>query len=128
MAQHYANVVAYLNMPVTGVLQRGWSVRAMANIASSSTLMPMVTAHRAALRNPQFLTDTASQPGGVFAGRVAVVATDLIEHAGARRFIDAAAAGYTAYYAGDSTHPGVLGARIRVTGGDTPQHGVAAGL
>ena len=62
-AQHYANVVAYLNTPVTRMLQRGWSVRAMANIASSSTLMPMVTAHRAALRNPQFLADTASQPG-----------------------------------------------------------------
>ena len=45
---------------------------------------------------------------------------DLIEHAGAQQFIDEAAAADTAYYAGDSTHPGVLGARIRVTGGDTP--------
>ena len=121
-------MVSYLNTPVTKVLQRGRSVRAMANIASSSTLMPMVTAHRAALRNPQFLANTASQPGGTFAGRVAVVATDLIEHAGAQRFIDEAAATDTAYYAGDSTHTGVLGAHIRVTGGDTPQHGVAAGL
>ena len=127
-AQHYANVVAYLNTPVTGVLQRGWSVRAMANIASCSTLMPMVTAHRAALRNPRFLADTASQPGCAFAGRVAVVPADLIEHTGASRFIDEAAAADTAYYADDSTHPGVPGARIRVTGGDTPQHGVAAGL
>ena len=57
-----------------------------------------------------------------------MVATDLIEPAGAPRFIDEATAADTAYYAGASTHPRVLGARIRVTGGDTPQHGVAAGL
>lgn len=34
----------------------------------------------------------------------------------------------TVYYAGDSTHPSVLGAEVRVSGGDTPQYGVAAGL
>lgn len=63
--------------------------------------------------------DTASQIGGAYAGWVSVVSTDLVEHN---------AAANTAYYADDSTHLGVLGANIRVTGGDTPQYGVAAWL
>ena len=126
--QHYANVVSYLNTPTTGVLQRGWHVRAMANIAASSPFAPYVDAHRAALRDPQFLTDTLSAPGQSFAGKVSVVETDLIEHDGAQRFADANDAGNTVYYAGDSTHPSLLGTQIRVTGGDTPQYGLAAGL
>ena len=36
----YSGVVAYLDSASTGVLQRSWSVRAMANIASSPALMP----------------------------------------------------------------------------------------
>ena len=47
-----------------------------------------------------------------------MVAADLIKHAGARRFIDTAAASDTNYYAGDGKHPGVLAARIHVTGRD----------
>ncbi len=124
----YSGVVAYLNTASTGVLQRGWSVRAMANIASSPALMPQIEAQRSALRSAQFLSDTGAQAGGAFAGRVSTVSTDLIEHAGAQRFATSDAAADTAYYAGDSTHPSVLGAQVRVTGGDTPAYGVAAGL
>ena len=127
-AQLYSSVVAYLNTASTGVLPRGWHVRAMANIASSPALMPQIEAHRSALRAPQFLADTQAQTGGAFAGRVSIVATDLIAHNGAARFADASAAANTAYYAGDSTHPSLLGAKVRVTGGDTPAYGVAAGL
>lgn len=42
----YSGVVAYLNTASTGVLQRGWTVRAMANIASSPALMPQIEAQR----------------------------------------------------------------------------------
>jgi hypothetical protein len=56
------------------------------------------------------------------------VSTDLIAHAGAQRFATPDAAANTAYYVGDSTHPSVLGAEVRVTGGDMPGYGVAAGL
>ncbi|WP_394155633.1 hypothetical protein [Loktanella salsilacus] len=110
------------------MLQRGWSVRAMANIASSPALMPQIEAQRSALRSAQFLSDTGAQAGGPFAGRVSTVSTDLIAHNGAQRFATSDAAADQAYYAGDSTHPGVLGAQVRVTGGDTPAYGVAAGL
>lgn len=122
-AQHYTNVVDYLSTPVSGIVPRGWEARAMANIASAPAFMPKTEAYRAALRDPQFLTDV----GGA-TGQVSVVSTDLIEHAGARRFETADQAADNTYYAGDSTHPNLLGAEIRITGGDTPQYGVAAGL
>ena len=121
-AEHYANVVNYLNTPTTGVLQRGWEARVMANIASSPGLMTKTIAHRAAIRDPQFLTDVGAS------GQVSIISTDLIELAGETRFEDASDAADTAYYAGDNTHPSLLGAEIRMTGGDTPQYGVAAGL
>ena len=128
-AQHYANVVDYLNTPTTGILQRGWAVRAMANIAGPTSLNDVyVYPHRALLRNPQFLADTLSGLGQTFEGRVSIVSTDLIEYAGETRFFDDTDAIDTTYYAGDSTHPNILGAQVRITGGDTPQYGVAYGL
>lgn len=127
-AQHYENVVAYLNTATDGIVQKGWDVRIMANIAGPPTLMPTIETHRAAVRDPQFLIDTLSGSGQPFAGKVSIIATDLTEHEGAARFFDSDDAADTVYYAGDSTHPGVLGAVVRVTGGVTPQYGVAAGL
>lgn len=125
-AQHYANVVAYLNTATTGVLQRGWTVRVMANIATSG--MVVQTAYRALIREAQFLTDTQTQTGGAFAGKLSIISTDLIEDAGQSVFLTAADAADTTYYAGDNTHPSLLGARLRIDGGQTPQHGVAMGL
>ena len=127
-AQHYANVVAYLNTTGVGVLQRGWEARVMANIAGSPNHMPNITAHRAALRSAAFQNDTTSGPGQAFDGQVSIVSTDLIEHGGGTVFFDAADAADVAYYVGDSTHPGVLGAEVRITGGTTPEYGVAVGL
>lgn len=121
-AQHYTNVVAYLAQSGTGVLPRGWEARVMANIATGAGYMAQVEAYRAALRDPQFLTDIGAS------GQVSVISTDLIEHAGQRRFETATQATDTTYYAGDNTHPSVLGAQIRITGGQTPQHGILAGL
>lgn len=121
-AEHYANVVAYLNTPTTGVLQKGWEARVMANIATAPGLMTKTIAHRAALRDAQFLTDVGST------GQVSIISTDLIAHNGQTRFEDATDAADTTYYAGDNTHPNLLGAEIRLTGGDTPQYGVTVGL
>lgn len=125
---HYAAVVAYLNTPTTGVLQRGWTVRAMANIAGSPGLMPRIETYRGLIRAPQFLIDTQSQVGGPYDGAVGIVDTDLIEDSGNTVFLTGDDAGDTTYYAGDSTHPTILGARLRMTGGDHPARGVAWGL
>lgn len=129
-AQHYANLVAYLNTTTTGILQRGWEVRQMANIAGNSSVTePRMVPFRALLRNPQFLADTASGAGQAFAGKVSIVSTDLIEDGTAGTvFLTAADAADTAYYQSDQTHPSPLGAEVRVTGGTTPAYGVAAGL
>jgi hypothetical protein len=86
--QHYANVVSYISSPSKGLVQKGWEVRVMANIAGSPALMPTIEAHRAALRDPQFLTDTLSENGQPYAGKVSIISTDLVEHDGAKRFID----------------------------------------
>lgn len=121
-AQHYSNVVDYLSAAGSGVLPRGWEARVMINIATAPSFMAQTTAYRAALRAPQFLSDVGAT------GQVSIIETDLIEHAGQRRFETSTQALDTTYYAGDSTHPNVLGAQIRMTGGDTPQYGVAVGL
>lgn len=116
-SQHYANVLAYLNSATDGILQKGWEVRAMANIAGPLGLMPTIETYRAAIRDPQFLTDTLSGSGQLFDGKVAVIATDLIAQDGATRFLGGSDASDTTYYSGDNTHPSVLGAAVRVTGG-----------
>lgn len=125
---NYNGIVSYLNTPTNGVLQQGWHVRAMANIAASAALEGNVLDHRARLRSAQFLSDTDSGAGGAHDGKVTIVSTDLIEHGGTTRFQTSADSGNTSYYAGDNTHPSVLGAEIRVTGGETPHYGVAWGL
>lgn len=125
---HYAAVVAYLNTTTTGVLQRGWTVRALANIATSASLQARTATYRALIRAPQFLTDTLTNTGQSFDGNLSIVSTDLIEDGGATIFEDSADALNTTYYAGDQTHPTVLGARLRVTGGDDPTKAITYGL
>lgn len=127
-AQEYSEVVALINTPSTGYLQRGWTVRVMANIATAPTFQAKVVPFRALLRNSTFLTDTLSNTGQAFEGKVSVIGTDLITHAGATIFEDSTDAGNVTYYQGDSTHPTPLGALLRVNGGTTPQHGIAYGL
>lgn len=128
-AQHYANVVAYLNTPGTGVLQRGWHVRVMANIASSSSLQSRIEDFRALLIAPQFLNDVQAAPGQAFAGRVAVIRADLITKApDGTVFATTADAVDGIYYQGDATHPTEAGMIARATGADTLEYGIAAGL
>ena len=85
-------------------------------------IMPQITQYRAALRDPQFLSDVGAT------GQVSILSTDLIEHGRQTRFKTPADAADTTYYVGDSTHPGLLGAEIRITDGNTLQYGVAAKL
>jgi hypothetical protein len=127
---HYTNVVAYLNTPTTGVLQRGWTVRQMANIAGASgTVQTAIEAYRALIRNAQYLTDTGTNTGGAFEGKLSVVSTDLIEDGASGTIFETSAdASNATYYAGDMTHPTILGARKRVDGGTTPQFGLTYGL
>ncbi len=126
--QHYANVVAYVNTPSTGVLQRGWEVRLLANIATGASIQTRITAFRALVRAPQFATDTATGSGSAFEGMLGVIATDQITHGGQSVFLDSADAADPTYYQGDSTHPGPLGAVLRVSGGDLPAQGIGSGL
>lgn len=131
-AQHYANVVGYLTdsfgTAATSILDRGWDVRVMVNIASAASLDPNITAYRALLREPAFAIDTASDAGSAHDGQVQLVDTDLITVGGETVFSTPADAADVTYYAGDSTHPGITGCVVRVTGGDTPAHGIAYGL
>lgn len=120
---HYGAVVDYLAEPGVGALTKGWEARVMANIAMPVSRHDRVIAYRAMLRDPAFQTDTGAAPG-----QLAIIGTDLIEHGGGTAFGEAVDAANRAYYASDSTHPTVLGAEIRVTGGDTPQYGIAASL
>lgn len=127
-AQHYANVVPYLNTTTTGVLQRGWTVRHMVNIATAAPQTENLN-FRALIRLPQYLTDTLTQSGGAFDGKLTLVSTDLIEDGGAGTiFNEGSDAANTTYYAGDATHPTILGAQKRVNGGTTPAYGIAFGL
>jgi hypothetical protein len=130
--QHYANVVGYLDddfgTAATSILDRGWDVRVMVNIASAASLEPNITAFRALLRDPAFAIDTQTDAGSVHAGQLQLVDTDLITVGGDLVFSTPADAADVTYYVGDSTHPNIAGCLVRVTGGDTPAHGIAYGL
>jgi hypothetical protein len=129
VAQLYADFTAYLNTPVTGLLQRGWEVRVLTNIASGSAFEPEINAYRALLRAPQFLTDVNAGPGQIFAGQVHLVDLALITEGTAGTIFDTTQdATNQTYYQGDATHPSEAGLIARVTGADTPEHGIAQNI
>ena len=120
-------VVDYLTDPfgvtTNSVLDRGWDVRMLANIASSVDFEADIASYRSLIRDPSFATAIGAQ-----ATQISVIDTDLITVGGDTVFADAADAGDVTYYAGDSTHPSIAGAVVRATGGDHPSRGIAAGL
>lgn len=128
----YDDVVDYLSDPFgatnSSVLAQGWDVRVMANIASSPPFEADIIAYRAILRDPDFATDLGTQAGGLYAGQMQVIDTDLITVGGDPIFATPSDALDVTYYAGDSTHPTIAGAVARMTGGDDPTKGVASGL
>ena len=127
-ASHYVNMVDYIAHVTDGVLARGWEVRLMANIASGASLQPNIEAFRTLIRDPQFSVDTDTDASGAYAGQLSVIDTDLITDRGGTVFFDTGDASDQTYYAGDSTHPNITGAILRLTGGDDPNRAVFAGL
>ena len=129
-AQHRANVLAYLNTATTGVLQRGWSVRAQANIGCSTVnnMMAKMVLYRADLRSAQWQIDLGTNAGGAFDGKFTLIPTDLITVSGATVFSTTVDANNTTYYKGDLTHPNLLGTFVMATGGDDPTMAIAYGL
>lgn len=120
-------VVGFLTDPfgtsATSVLDRGWSVRMLANIASSIDYEDVIGSYRSLIRDPSFATAIGAQ-----AAQTSVVDTDLITVGGDTLFLDPTDAGDVTYYAGDSTHPNIAGALARATGGDDASRGIAFGL
>ena len=127
-ATHYSNVVSYLTDGTKGPLTLGWDVRTLVNIASATALEPNINGYRALIQDPDFLTDLSAGTGQAYDGRVSLIETHLIEDGGNQIFFDVGDSTNTTYYAGDSTHPTPLGAKLRMTGGDDPTKGVAYGL
>lgn len=130
--QHYANVVSYLTTDfgtaASSILDRGWEVRVMANIASSVDYEAELASYRAMIRDPAFAVALGTDPTGAYAGQMQVIATEQITVGGNPVFATAADAGDVTYYSGDSTHPNIAGAIARATGGDDPAKGIASGL
>jgi hypothetical protein len=131
-AQHYVNVVDYLTddfgASSQNIFDRGWQVRKMVNIGSSVSLEPNIDPYRTLIRDPGFAIDTQTDAGAAYAGQMQLVHSDQITLNGNTIFADEVDANDTTYYAGDSTHPSIAGCALRVSGGDTPQNGIAYGL
>ena len=130
--QHYANYIAYLTEDFGSLSQslfgRGWDVRTLVNIGSATALEVDITAYRALLRDPAFMIDTQTDAAGLYDGRMQLVNTDQITVNGDTLFATSLDASDVTYYAGDSTHPNITGCALRISGGDTPQNGIAYGL
>lgn len=125
-AATYADIVALLNTPSTGLLQRGWSVASQINIGNTvnATLGQRLADLRVLLRDAQFLIETGTQPGGTFADRLRRIELPLVQVGGAFPF-DSPASGASTYFY-DGTHTTAAGALLLAGGGDTPQHGIGA--
>jgi lysophospholipase L1-like esterase len=110
-AQIYADCVALFNTATTGFLQRGWETAQAVNIASAPSFDPEIQALRSALRNlAQFRSDTQTGAGQAFDGKLSIIDLPLWTVLGDRIFDTTADAADAAWYAGDSTHPGIAGA------------------
>ena len=120
----YGDIVAY----VTGLLTRGWEVRVMVNMSSGSALEAVRLAQVAMLTDTvTFFGDLDAGVGDTYDGKVSLVSTNLIEHDGRGRIWETSPPDPD-YIQGDSTHPNQLGALVRLTGGTTPQYGIAYNL
>jgi len=124
------SLVAIINTATTGLLQRGWSVRALVNIASSSAAKYIeLQKYRAKMEAASFLTDCQAGPGQTYDGKVSIIKTYTIKDGGVYRFYTPSDANNLTYFLADNTHPTAdPGARIRVRGGDDPTLAISYGL
>jgi hypothetical protein len=126
---HYSSVIAYLNTASTGVLQKGWTVRQLSNIASQTAYMTKIGNYRTKIKAAQYLIDTGTNSGGAFDGKLSVIKTDEITYgASGTVFSTDVDSADTTYYRVDATHLVTLGNLLRATGGDDPTKGIAYGL
>jgi len=142
-AAFYTELIAFINTTSTGVLQRGWSIRMMGNIATANTattsnsppeentLHLRIEGIRAKVFNggaginTTFQNDVLAGTGQAFEGLVTVVPLHLITVGGDTKFLTTADAQDTAsgYYDSDQTHLTSAGHGLMGTGGDTTTYG-----
>jgi len=123
------SIVAIVNTTTTGLLQRGWEVRSLVNISSTSANKQIELAKlRTKLEAPAFLTDCLAGTGQAYDGKLTRILTYTIQDGGVSRFDSTTAAGNLTYYLSDGIHPTLYGAKIRVRGGDNLTLAVTYGL
>lgn len=124
--QAYDALVPLINTTTTGYLQRGFDVRYAVNIANGG-LQATYDAYRILLKSAQFKTDTLTNTGQAYDGKLSLIDLTAITVGGATPFeFPADASDATYYQAADTTHPNILGTRTMATGGDTPANGYRA--
>lgn len=103
-------IVALLNTTTTGYLQRGWNVLMHTNVAVGQVDEQAIGVDiRAGLQAAQFLTDTLSNTGQAFEGKVEINPLHLWQVSGNEIFNVSADATDTAYYQADALHPNPTG-------------------
>lgn len=122
-AQAYASIVAYIADPANGLLAKGWSVVVVANQATAGSAWPRISELRALIRDPRFLTDCGAGAGQPFAGRVRVLDLPAITDEQGRMPFSQDTDVIALYTQTDGSHDTPAGARLKATGGTTPQHG-----
>jgi hypothetical protein len=121
--------VSWLNNATNGILQRGWDVRIITNIAvANAGKQAQIVDWRTILNDPALLTDIEANTGQTYEGKVTVLPTHQITVGGVKVF-ETSADVNTTYYDPDGLHPASdTGARVRLSGGDDPTKGIAYGL
>lgn len=128
----YANMVAYLNTAMVGVLQRGWTVAHGLNIARSDSgaSSAVLVALRALYRDPQYLLDTGTDAGGAYAGKLSLISLpDIDIGGGVTPFLsNTTVSANPDMFQGDGLHQSAAAVGFWVTGGETPANGYHAAL
>lgn len=140
----YNDVVALINTTTTGMLQRGWQIKVVANIATAATAtttnnLPGEDNQQLRLENyraliadttnhvPQgtFLDDVIANTGDTYDGLVDVIHLYDVTVSGDTKFKTSTDAQDTAsgYYDNDQTHLRVAGIQLMASGGDMPEYG-----
>lgn len=107
----YNKIVALVHTTTTGYLERGYEVKTELNIANGSDTARLEQVSK--LSASQYLTDTLSDTGNTYAGKVTLI--DLpnwtsTTTGGAKIFDTAAKTSNTTWYqSGDTTHPNPAG-------------------
>jgi hypothetical protein len=102
----YNGMVAYYNTVTTGVLQRGWEARPCIEIPlGNATLFPNCDSLRTLMRASQFLTDTGTNTGQTYDGKLKLVDFPLIQVGGVDVCNARTDALNNTYFQTDNIHP-----------------------